>query len=225
MSHRPILGVTFGDPAGIGPEVVLGALADGEVYDRCIPIVIGNAAVLRRCAAASGVPAGETRPIESPKDAVGRAGVIDLINVETPGIDCLQPGFISAEAGAAAAVYVRRACELALAGEVDAITTAPINKEALRLARVEHIGHTEMLASYLASRSGDPGYKAEALTLFITGNMRIFFLSRHLSLRQAIELHHCRPRIRLHPTSAFGDGRSRLHESSDRACGAEPSCE
>lgn len=178
----------MGDPAGIGPEIVLGALADGEVQERCKPVIIGHAGLIKRASEASGVPMGS----------------VEIIDVETSGMDAIQPGVTSAEGGAAANAYVLRACEMGLAGEIDAITTAPINKEALRLAGVEHIGHTEMLASYLsgsasiahlepvegprsASPCGDASYNSDPLTLFITENMRIFFLSRHYSLRQAID--------------------------------------
>lgn len=180
MSERkPIVGITIGDPAGIGPEVVLGALADGEVYDRCVPVVFGHAGVLRRCSIASGVSAGKIVTIPSPKAATGAKGTVEVVHVEADGMEDFRPGIISADAGAASDAFVRRACELGLAGEIDAITTAPINKEALRLAGVDHIGHTEMLATYLDSPN--------PLTLFITENMRIFFLSRHYSLKQAID--------------------------------------
>jgi 4-hydroxythreonine-4-phosphate dehydrogenase len=177
--ERPIIGITLGDPAGIGPEIVLGALADGEVYERCVPVVIGHAGVLRRCSAASGVSAGEIVTIESPKAASGVKGRVEVVHVETDGMLDICPGTLSADAGAAADAFVRRACELGLTGEIDAITTTPINKEALRLAGVPHIGHTEMLAAYLDSPN--------PLTLFVTENMRIFFLSRHFSLRDAID--------------------------------------
>ena len=197
MKTRPTIGITLGDPAGIGPEIVLGALADGEVNERCVPVVIGHSGVLRRCSEASGVSAGEIVTIESPKAALGVRGKVEVIHVDTPGMDCLQPGVTSAEAGDAANAFVMRACDLGLAGEIDAITTAPINKEALRLAGVEHIGHTEMLASYLQQKRGQTHFPAAncvcplfplfPLTLFITENMRIFFLSRHFSLREAID--------------------------------------
>ena len=176
---RPIIAVTVGDPAGIGPEVVLGALADEEVYARCMPVVIGHAGILRRCAESAGQPPPEICAVEHPREARGCARAINLVCVETPGIEDIRPGAISREAGAAAEAYIRKACDLALSGEIDAITTAPINKESLRLAGVAEIGHTEMLASYL--NAPDP------LTLFITERMRIFFLSRHLSLRQAVD--------------------------------------
>jgi 4-hydroxythreonine-4-phosphate dehydrogenase len=176
---RPVVGVTLGDPAGIGPEVVLGALQCEDVYARCVPVVIGNADVLRRCAEVAGIMAGEIVAIESPRSARGERGLVEVVHVETPGMLDIRPGEISPEAGAAAEAFIRKACNLGLAGEIDAVATAPINKESLRLAGVEHIGHTEMLAAYLGA--SDP------LTLFVTGNMRIFFLSRHLSLRQAVD--------------------------------------
>ncbi len=157
----------MGDPAGIGPEIVLGALADGEVQERCKPVVIGHSEILKCVSEVSGVPMTSA----------------DAVDVESAGVEEVQPGVVSAAAGTAADAYVRRACELGLSGEIDAITTAPINKEALRLAGVEHIGHTEMLADYLSGGAST----SNPLTLFVTENMRIFFLSRHLSLRDAID--------------------------------------
>ncbi len=174
-----MIGITLGDPAGIGPEIVLGALADGEVCEKCVPVVIGNERLLRRCSKASGVSTGEIITIDSARSAKGEKGIIELIDVETPGMDEILPGVISVNGGTAADAFVRRACELGLAGEIDAIATTPINKEALRAAGIAHIGHTEMLATYLNAPN--------PLTLFITENMRIFFLSRHYSLRQAID--------------------------------------
>ena len=160
---KPRIAITMGDPAGIGPEIVLGAAQDEEVRRRCEPVVVGHMDTLRRCAEAVGRPLPDC----------------EIVSVETPGIERVKPGVISAEAGLAADAYIRKACDLALSGEIDAICTAPINKESLRLAGVKGTGHTEMLAEYLGA--------SEPLTLFITGNLRIFFLSRHLSLRRAID--------------------------------------
>jgi len=164
-TDSPIIGVTMGDPAGIGPEIVLHAVSDPEVSACCRPIVIGHRPTLLRCAAA----AGKQLDLSN----------LRVVDVETADIESLRPGVVSREAGLAAEAYVRQACRLALSGEIDAIATAPINKESLRLAGVEAIGHTEMLAAYF--NSPDP------LTLFITERMRIFFLSRHLSLRRALD--------------------------------------
>lgn len=176
---RPIIGITLGDPAGIGPEIVIDALQSKEIYKACVPVVIGHVGVMRRCADTLNLKECVIAAVDSPRNAKGALGLIEVAHVETPGMQDIEPGKLSAEAGAAADAFIRKACELALAGAIDAISTTPINKESLRLAGVEHIGHTEMLASYLHS--------ADPLTMFVTENMRIFFLSRHLSLRQAID--------------------------------------
>ncbi len=173
---RPVVAVTMGDPAGIGPEVVLGALKSAEVYERTVPVVIGSIEVLRRQTGVSGI---ELVSVDSPENAEGQCGRMDVLDVPTPGVESIVPGKVQAAAGVAADAYIRKACDLALEGRIDAISTAPISKENLRAAGIRGIGHTEVLAEYL--HSPDP------LTLFITENMRIFFLSRHLSLRQAID--------------------------------------
>ena len=179
--RRPILAVTMGDPAGIGPEIVLGAWRDPAVHAACVPVVVGDVGVLERCAALLGQrrPACEVVSCAAEARALGDIERVPVLQVPVAGIERVRPGVIGAAAGRAADAYVRRACELALAGEVAGIVTAPIHKGALRLAGVEHIGHTEMLAARLDSP--DP------LTLFVTGPMRIFFLTRHLSLRQAVD--------------------------------------
>ncbi len=177
--RRPIIGITLGDPAGIGPEIVLGALQNARIYERCVPVVVGNADILRRCCTSAGVEAHRIETLTSIAAAKGECGTIDVIHVELPGMLDIKPGAVSREAGLASDAFIKRACEMGRAGEIDAICTAPINKESLRLANVEHIGHTEMLAAYLDA--------ANPLTLFMTENMRIFFLSRHLSLAHAIK--------------------------------------
>jgi len=176
---RPVVGITLGDPAGIGPEIVLGALSGSEVHERCTPVVIGDAGILRRCAGVTGISPGPLQVLQAPGEASGKPGVVEVVHVETPGVHEVRPGTHGREAGVAAEAFIKRACEFGLSGRIDAIATAPINKESLRLAGIPHIGHTEMLASYLGA--------ASPLTLFLTGKLRIFFLSRHLSLRQAVD--------------------------------------
>ncbi|MDH7603053.1 MAG: 4-hydroxythreonine-4-phosphate dehydrogenase PdxA [Armatimonadota bacterium] len=163
--QKPRIAITMGDPAGVGPEIVISAISDTDVLAACVPVVIGSRVILERCARAVGVA-------HPPAD-------IEVVSVDTQGIDRIEPGRVSPEAGMAAEAYVRKACLMALEREIDAIATAPINKESLRLAGVPYIGHTEMLAAYLGS--SDP------LTMFVTGSMRIFFLTRHMSLRDAVD--------------------------------------
>lgn len=141
--------------------------------------MIGHAGLLRRCVESIDLAGVDVEVISSPMAAKGR-NAIEVIHVEAAGMLDIRPGELSADAGGASDLFLRKACELGLAGEIDAFATAPINKEALRLAGIPHIGHTEMLAAYL-------NVEDSPLTLFLTGNMRIFFLSRHLSLRGAID--------------------------------------
>jgi 4-hydroxythreonine-4-phosphate dehydrogenase len=176
---RPVIAVTIGDPAGIGPEIVLGALREPTLYEVCRPVVVGHAETMRRCAAALGMEDMEVVLTSQPREARGGPRSVAIVDVPAPGLDALRVGEVQAACGAAADAFLRKACDLGLAGEIDAISTAPLNKESLRAAGVPHIGHTEMLEEYLSAPN--------PLTLFILDQMRIFFLSRHLSLRQAID--------------------------------------
>ncbi|MFT7622135.1 MAG: 4-hydroxythreonine-4-phosphate dehydrogenase [Myxococcota bacterium] len=159
---RPTIGITVGDPAGIGPEVALDAARDPRVLAVCRPLLIGDASLLSACAHVTRRPAPTDLAIE-----------------HVPCRGDVTPGVVSAAAGQAAEAAIRRACELAIEGRIAAIATAPIHKVALRAAGVPHIGHTEILA--------DAFGVADPLTMFVTEKMRIFFYSRHLSLRQAID--------------------------------------
>jgi 4-hydroxythreonine-4-phosphate dehydrogenase len=163
----PTIGITIGDPAGIGPEIVVRALADPAIRQSLRSVVIGDAWVLGRAMEATGVG------VEFTPD--GPVSLIDLANVDHR----LQWGKLQATAGAAAGQFIERAVDEALAGRIDALATAPINKEALWRAGYRHLGHTEMLGALIGS--SDP------LTMFLVRDLRILFLTRHLSLREAID--------------------------------------
>jgi 4-hydroxythreonine-4-phosphate dehydrogenase len=177
MSDLPIVAITIGDPAGVGPEVVAGALARGDLDATCRPIVIGDRRVLERAAGAMGVSL-DLRTVERPADAAfrdGTAALIDLANVPAD----LRVGAVQAAAGQAAFQYIEKATALALAGEVDAIATAPINKEALKLGEVPYLDHTGAFAALTQSD--------DVTTLFVLDKLKIFFATRHMSLRRAID--------------------------------------
>jgi len=174
---RPLIAVTIGDPAGIGPEVVLGALEDADLYEVCRPLVIGDASVLERVAGLVGRKPVLHR-VARPDDGQYTAGTIDLLDLATPGVERLAMGEVQADAGRAAFSYARRAIELCLGGDADAMATAPINKEALQSGGVPFLDHTAMLATL----TGSP----RSMTLFTVENLRIFFATRHLPLAQAI---------------------------------------
>jgi 4-hydroxythreonine-4-phosphate dehydrogenase len=172
---RPIVAVTMGDGAGVGPEVVVGALVhdlDREVR----PIVIGDAARLRAAAAVLGVEV-EIVPVESADDAVYRPGRINIIDLGLLPAD-LPWGELSAIAGDAAYQYVRVACAMAMRGEVQAICTAPLNKEALHAAGHIYPGHTELLAHL----TGTP----EVSMMLSTPKVKVIHVTTHICLIDAI---------------------------------------
>ena len=177
MERRPCVGVTLGDPASIGPEIVAKAFSDPEIFKVARPVVIGSARPLERIIALCGLPLALNR-IRAVSDARCVRGSLDLL--EVPGLpnDEIEWGKIQAKAGRAAFEFIRKAIELALAGELDAVATAPVNKEAFRAAGVSQIGHTEIFGELTGT--------ADPLTMFETKSLRIFFLTRHLSLGEAV---------------------------------------
>jgi 4-hydroxythreonine-4-phosphate dehydrogenase len=162
----PVVGITMGDPAGIGPEIIARALTDPGVAARARCVVYGDARVMERALALIG--------------AAAAAGAIQLVDLANADPAAFPTGRVSALCGRASWEYVEAAANAALAGGLDAVATAPLNKEAVAAARVPHVGHTEMLGAL--ARVENP------LTMFETLGLRVFFLSRHVSLRQACEL-------------------------------------
>lgn len=174
----PRIGVTMGDPAGIGPEVVLKAVAEPEVLAACVPVVVGDAQLLahqaRKLDLSCGyeiVRRGESFPAE-----LDGPVIYHLDNVRPD----IEPGVESGEAGRAAAEYIEAAVELCAAGHVDAISTAPINKRALFLGGYSFPGHTEFLAHLTRTE--------ECAMAFVAANLRIVLISTHVPLAEAIRL-------------------------------------
>ena len=176
---KPKIAVTMGDPAGIGPEIIVRALAREEVRQKAVSLVIGDAKILRLAMEATGIEL-QIHKIGAAGEAVDENGVLNLIDRENVRMDEFQWGQISAMCGRAAYEYIETGISLANAGEVDGVCTAPINKEALRAAGVPYIGHTEIFGALTGTE--DP------LTMFETNGMRIFFLTRHVSLRQMLDM-------------------------------------
>jgi len=179
--RKPVLALTMGDPAGIGPEIALEAAASDAVRAVARPLLVGDLRVLERArdARAGRGPGGKARltPVASPAevDAQGVA-VLDLANVDPAAFTW---GALRAEYGRAGYEYLATATRLALAGEVDAIVTAPIQKEAWHLAGVGAIGHTEALQALAGA--------TDSVTMFVVGDLRTFFYTRHLPLADAID--------------------------------------
>ncbi|HEY6003736.1 MAG TPA: 4-hydroxythreonine-4-phosphate dehydrogenase PdxA, partial [Anaeromyxobacter sp.] len=174
---RPVVGITMGDPAGVGPEVVMKALAVPEVHAICRPVVIGDAARLRLAGrlVRSGL---DVRAVESPARAGEPPHVVECVDVgRVP--DDLPWGRVSAAAGEAAYRCVERAVRLALEGAIAAICTAPLNKEALHAAGHRYPGHTELLAALSGTR--------EVSMMLATPKLRVIHVTTHMGLLDAIE--------------------------------------
>ena len=176
--ERPRIAVTMGDPAGIGPEVVLKAVAEAEVRRACAPVIVGDAQLLAHTARTLDLQCGYEivrRGEPFPEDARGPV-IYHLDNIT----GTVAPGVESGAAGRAAAEYIEAAVELCGAGAVDAISTAPINKRALFLGGYSFPGHTEFLAHLTAS--------PECAMAFVASNLRIVLISTHVPLSEAIRL-------------------------------------
>ncbi len=176
--NRPLLAITLGDPAGIGPEVTLKALVRPEVRQVCRALVIGDRRILARAASWVDQPRLAFEVVLNPAQgsyAPGTLSVLDLHNADPAAI---VPGQLSADTGRAAVESVQRACDLALAGEVDAVVTAPLNKEAMHLAGFNYPGHTELLAERT---------QAKRVSMLLVGpSLRVVHVSTHVSLAEAI---------------------------------------
>ena len=176
---KPLIAVTLGDPAGIGPEIVVKTVADPETFEKADCIVIGDSGAAEQAIKASGADL-KINCVADPADGDYSEGVLNLIDMHNIDMAAFEYGKVSAMCGRAAYEYIEKGIQLTLEGKADAISTAPINKEAIRAAGVEFIGHTEIFAAL--TNTNDP------LTMFETNGMRIFFLTRHVSLRNMVDM-------------------------------------
>jgi 4-hydroxythreonine-4-phosphate dehydrogenase len=179
----PVLGITIGDVAGIGPEITAKTLLrHPELRDACRPVAIGDADALRRAIKLIGGDPGSLRILDAPSHSSNDPNLLEMIQ-EGRSLGHLAPGIVSAEAGDAAARYVMRACALARGREIDGIVTAPLNKEAMHAGGHRWPGHTELLAHEF-------GVDRYSLVLS-AGDLYLFHITTHVSLRQAIEAITC----------------------------------
>lgn len=177
--NKPYIGIPMGDPAGVGPEITVKALAHKELYDLCNPVVVGNKDVMENAIRICQVDL-KLNIIDKVEDGLYQSGTIDLINLDNIDYSKMEYGKVQAECGQAAYEYIVKVTELALAKKLNAIATTPINKESLKAAKVPYIGHTEILEDLTNTHN--------PLTMFQVHNLRVFFLTRHVSLRQACDL-------------------------------------
>ncbi len=169
----------MGDPAGIGPEIVLKALSLPETYEKCRPIVTGDAGVMAFAARQGGFDL-KVNPVKAVGDAKFEYGTVDVFDLECIDMTTFEQGKVAAQCGHAAFISVTKAIELAMANAVDGTVTAPLNKEALNLAGHHFDGHTEIYAHFT-------GTKKYAM-LLADDFLRVIHVSTHVSLRQACDL-------------------------------------
>ena len=177
MANKTIA-VTMGDPAGIGPEIIIKALAEGELPG-VSAVVVGCLQTFQRIQALGVTPPVEFHAIEQVSQARFAPGIINVIDEPLEDPAALAPGKVQAQAGDLAYRCVKRATEMAMAGEVHAIATAPLNKEALHLAGHMYPGHTELLAKLTDS-------KDYAMVLY-TDKLKVIHVSTHIALRKFLD--------------------------------------
>ncbi|MDD3515169.1 MAG: 4-hydroxythreonine-4-phosphate dehydrogenase PdxA [Synergistaceae bacterium] len=172
---RPVIGITIGDPSGVGPEISLKALKNEEVLSSCIPVLYGDEAVLRRAAPIVGCTK-EIVPIGGPEEAKeGR------ISVVSPGVLTGPYEFakVQGQCGRAAFAYIERAISDAMAGKIAAVVTGPLNKEALHAGGINYSGHTEIFADLTGTK--------DYAMLLMGGGVRVIHVSTHVALREACD--------------------------------------
>ena len=175
---KPVIAVPIGDPAGVGPEIVAKACALDKVTDAADVIVIGDYKVMERAIRIVGTDL-TINVVEKPEEGDYRRGILNLIDLNNIDQSEFSFGTVQAMCGKAAFAYIKKSIELAMNDEADAVATTPINKESLHAAQVPYIGHTEIFGAL----TGTP----DPLTMFETNGLRVFFLTRHKSLRDMLD--------------------------------------
>jgi len=175
----PVIGITMGDPAGVGPEIIVKALSDSRIYQICKPIVLGDYGVILRAAGILGLEAqiDITEDIRAEKYQAGTISVLNLSNLDTSGLIFGKP---DKRFGKAVVEYIKAGTRLALNGEIDALTTAPINKEVINKAGYPYPGHTELLAELTHAK--------EYVMMLAGERLRVALVTIHCSLRNVARL-------------------------------------
>ena len=176
---KPILAITMGDPAGIGPEITVRALNRKETYEKCRPVVTGDAAIIGQAVRLLGLNL-QVNAIQNVKEAKFEFGTIDVIDLQCVDLATFEFGQVQPQCGNAAFQYIKKAIELAMADEVDGTVTAPLNKEALNLAGHHYDGHTEIYATFTNTK--------KYAMMLADENIRVIHVSTHVPLRKACDL-------------------------------------
>lgn len=175
---KPIIGITMGDAAGIGPELIVKLFATTELHDLARMIVIGDADVMDAACSAMNADT-KINVIDDVRSAKFEQGTMDLIDLDNLGREHFASGRVDKTIGQAAVAYTIKAAELAMKGEIDAIASAPLNKEAMHLAGFDYAGQTELLADITKTEK-------YAMVLYF-GPIKMFYVTNHVSLSDALK--------------------------------------
>ncbi|MCR5288741.1 MAG: 4-hydroxythreonine-4-phosphate dehydrogenase PdxA [Treponema sp.] len=177
--EKPLIAVPIGDPAGVGPEIVAKSIADKGTFDIARCVVVGDKKIMENAIQIVKAPL-TIHTITDPSEGKWDYGTINLIDLDNIDMTQFKIGQVSGMCGKAAYAYIEKSVELAMKRKVAAVATTPINKEALKAGNIPFIGHTEIFGAL--TKTKDP------LTMFEVRNMRVFFLTRHVSLAEACKL-------------------------------------
>lgn len=176
--NKPLIGISVGDPAGIGPEITAKVLALPEMFEICSPLVVGEAEMMKEAVRFSGLDM-EIQAISFPGEGLYQFGTIDLLDLKNIEGRSIKHKTISAEYGRASFEYVKKVIELALSKEIDATVTGPISKEAINLAGFHYSGHTEIYADLTRTK--------DYAMMLVHDHFRVIHVSTHVSLREACD--------------------------------------
>ena len=176
--ERPLMGISVGDPAGIGPEITAKTLSLPEIYEICRPLVVAETEMMKDVAKFSGVNL-KIHAVSSPKEGLYQLGMIDVLDMKNIDAKSIRHKVVSADCGRASFEYVRKVIELAMSKEIDATVTGPINKEAINRAGFHYSGHTEIYA--------DLTHTKDYAMMLAHQNFRVIHVSTHVSLREACD--------------------------------------
>ena len=180
MAKKPIIGITMGDPAGNGSEISVKALADSSVYERCRPIIIGDANCMEKAVKILGKENEiKIHAVQDVKEAIFEFGTIDVYDMKLVDMKKHMYGKVSKMCGEAAFQYVVKVIDLAMKNEIDATVTNAICKEAINMAGHHYSGHTEIYADYTHTN--------KYTMMLAHDDLRVVHVSTHVSLRQACD--------------------------------------
>jgi 4-hydroxythreonine-4-phosphate dehydrogenase len=174
---RPLLGISVGDPGGIGPEITAKSLALEEIYKICRPLVVSDFELMKDAVRIANVKL-ELNRVGNPDEGKYQFGIIDVLDMNNVDISKLLYKTVTKENGKASFEYIKKVIELAMAGKIDGTVTGPINKESINSAGFHYAGHTEIYSDLTKTK--------DYAMMLADDNFRIVHVSTHVALREAI---------------------------------------